>query len=159
MAEEKSVEQLQEELSQEQARAAELLAGWQRAKADYANLKKEEGKRLEETVVWANAALLAEILPVYNHFKVALKHISEEQKKEAWVQGVMLIQKQFIDFLDKYGIGEIKTVGEKFDPNTHEAVVHEAKDGFEPDLIFEEVSPGYLLNDKVLIPAKVKVAK
>lgn len=159
MPEEKSIEGLQEDLIKEQERSAELLAGWQRAKADYANLKKEESKRLQETVEWANAALMAEILPVYNHFKLALQHIPEDQKKEAWVQGVILIQKQFVDFLNKYGISEIKTVGEKFDPNLHEALAHEEKEGFEADKIFEEISPGYLLGDKVLMPAKVKVTK
>jgi len=159
MPEEKTIKQLQEELAKEQAHAAELLSGWQRAKADYLNLKKEQEKLAQETFGWANAAFMAEILPVYNHFKLALAHISEEQKKEGWVEGIILIQKQFADFLNKYGIKEIKTVGEKFDPNLHEAVSHEEKSGFESDQIFEETSPGYMLEDKVLMPAKVKVAK
>ena len=159
MSEEISIEELQEELIKEREHSAELLAGWQRTKADYSNLKKEESKHAQEVVQWANAALMSEVLPVYNHFKLALKHIPQEQQKEAWVQGVVLIQKQFADFLNKYNISEIKTVGEKFDPNLHEALTHEEYKGIKSDQIFEEISPGYLLNDKVLIPAKVKVAK
>lgn len=157
--EEKTIEELQEELIKEREHSAELLSGWQRAKADYSNQKKEEVKRAQEVAEWTNAAVMSEVLPVYNHFKLALKHIPEEQKKEGWVQGVMLIQKQFADFLDKYGIKEIKTVGEKFDPKIHEALTHEEIEEYETDQVFEEISPGYLLNDKVLMPAKVKVAK
>lgn len=159
MSEKKELARLEEELIKEKEHSAELLAGWQRAKADYLNLKKEEENRSKSTFEWANAAFMAEVLPVYNHFKLALRHIPEEQKKEAWVQGVIFIEKQFIDFLNKYGIKEIKTVGEKFDTNQHEALAHEEKDGFETDMIFEEVMPGYFLGDKVLNPAKVKVAK
>ncbi|MFA6525911.1 MAG: nucleotide exchange factor GrpE [Candidatus Buchananbacteria bacterium] len=159
MSEEKSMEELQEELIKEREHSAELLAGWQRAKADYSNLKKEESRHAQEIAEWTNAAVMSEVLPVYNHFKLALKHIPEDQKKEAWVQGVIMIQKQFTDFLNKYGISEIKTVGESFDPNLHEALTHEEKEGYEADQIFEEISPGYMLGDKVLMPAMVKVAK
>ena len=154
-----NVEELQAQLEKEKARSAELLAGWQRAQADYSNLKKEEEKLGKETVEWANAALLGEIIPVYNHFKLAMAHMPEEAKKEGWAQGVIMIQKQFADFLSKYGISEIKTVGEIFNPEIHEALTHEEKEGCAPDTVFEEIAPGYMLKDKVLLPAKVKVAK
>lgn len=159
MSEEKKIEELQEELIKEKERSAELLAGWQRAQADYANLKKESEKMAKETVAWANAGFMAEVLPVYNHFKVALNHIPEEGRQESWVQGITMIGKQFSDFMAKYGISEIKAKGEKFNPNLHEALTHEEKEGYESDFIFEEVQPGYLLDDKVLMPAKVRVAK
>lgn len=154
-----TIEQLQEELTKTQERAATNLAGWQRAQADYSNLMKEQDKMYKETAAWANAMLLAEILPVYNHFKLALKHIPEAVKEEPWMKGIEMIQKQFQDFLKKYQLEEIKTVGEKFNPNWHEALTHEEKDGFESDVVFEEIQPGYMLGDKVMMPAKVKVAK
>jgi len=153
------IKKLRAKIKELEEKNQEYLTGWQRAKADYLNLKKEEDKMAKETVAWANASIMSEILPVYNHFKLAMSHVSEDQKKESWVQGVMMIQKQFAEFLKRYGISEIKTVGEKFDPNLHEALTHEEHENFEPDVIFEEVSPGYLLEDKVLMPAKVKVTK
>jgi molecular chaperone GrpE len=159
MNEEKTLEELQEELIKEKEHSATLLAGWQRAKADYSNLKKEEETRAKSTFEWANAAFMSEVLPVYSHFKLALKHIPDGQKSEAWVQGVIFIEKQFADFLNKYNIKEIKTVGEKFDANLHEALTYEEHEGTEPDIIFEEMMPGYILGDKVLNPAKVRVAK
>lgn len=153
------VKELQEQLIKVQEQVEHNLAGWQRAQADYSNLKKEMEKKTEQLMEFANAAFMAEILPVYNHFKLAVRHIPEEQKDKDWVVGIMHIQKQFQDFLQKYNITEIKTVGEKFDHNLHEAVAHEEKADFESDVIFEEVQPGYMLGDKVVNHAKVKVAK
>ena len=154
-----SIEELKEALKHAEARSTEHLAGWQRARADYSNFKKEQEKRQAEIIQFANAALMAEVLPIYSHFKLVLSHLPDNQKKEDWVAGLIQIQKQFQEFLKKYQIEEIKTVGEKFDHNFHEAVAHEAKDGFETDEVFEEVQPGYIIDGKVLMPAKVKVAK
>lgn len=157
--EEKTIEQLQEELALSEQKAQEHLEGWQRARADYSNFKKEQEKRAQEMVEFVNASTLAELLPIYSHFKMALAHVPEAAQKEPWVVGVIQIQKLFQQFLKKYRVEEIKTVGEKFDHNQHEAVAHEAKEGFAADVVFEEIQPGYLVDDKVLVPAKVKVAK
>lgn len=154
-----NLSQLERQLEQAQAEAEKNLAGWQRAQADYANLKKENEKRGEEFFALANAAFMAEVLPVYNHFKLALKHIPEDQSNQDWVVGIKQIAKQFQDFLKKYKVEEIATVGKKFDPKVHEAVAHENKEGFEEDVIFEEIQPGYLVEGRLLNPAKVKVAK
>lgn len=157
--EEKTIEQLQEELALAAKQAQEHLEGWQRARADYSNLKKEQEKQALEMAEFINASTLAELLPIYSHFKLALGHIPEASLKEPWVMGVIQIKKLFQEFLKKFKVEEIKTVGEKFDHNLHEALTHEDKEGFTSDTIFEEIQPGYLVEDKVLVPAKVKVAK
>ncbi|MFA5048869.1 MAG: nucleotide exchange factor GrpE [Patescibacteria group bacterium] len=153
------IEELTGQLEESQKQAEENLAGWQRARADYSNLQKDHERRQGEIVEFANAAFMAEVLPLYSHFKLALKHIPEAQQKEPWVQGIEQIRKIFLEFLNKYKIEEIKTVGEKFDHNIHEAITYEDKDGFDEDVVFEEVQPGYMVEGKVLVPAKVKVAK
>jgi len=140
-------------------KANEYLDGWRRAKADYLNLKKETEKRQAEIIQFSNAALLAELIPIYNNFKLAWQHVPVDQQKEGWVIGFEHIKNQMTDFLKNLGIEEIKTVGEKFNPDIHEALIHEAQEGFEPDVVFAEVTPGYTLHGKVLQPAKVKVAK
>jgi len=157
--EDKTIEQLQEELAFAGQKVQEHLEGWQRARADYSNLKKEQEKRALEMAEFINASTLAELLPIYSHFKLALAHIPEDSRQEPWVVGIIQIQKLFHEFLKKYNVEEIKTVGEKFDHNLHEALSHEEKDGYDSDMIFEEVQPGYLVDGKVLVPAKVKVAK
>lgn len=159
MSDEKTIEQLQEELALCQKQSQEHVEGWQRARADYSNLKKEHEKREQEMIEFINAATLAELLPIYSHFKQALSHIPESSRGESWVVGIEQIRKLFQEFLKKYNVEEIKTVGEKFDHNFHEALSHEAKEGCAADIIFEEVQPGYLIEGKLLMPAKVKVAK
>ena len=153
------MEDLEQKILELEQQVADNLSGWQRAQADYANLRKENERRGREIFEIASAAFLAEILPVYSHFKLALKHIPEEQQDRDWIKGILQIQKQFQDFLKKYDIKEIPTVGEKFNPHFHEALTHEAKEGVESETIFEEVMPGYALSDKILTPAKVKVGK
>ncbi len=149
---ETSIEALQEKCD-------EYLNGWKRAKADYLNFKKETEKKQSETVQYANAALLAQLFPIIDNFKLAMKHVPQDQKSADWIVGLEHIQKQFADFLEQLGITSIATVDQKFDPTLHEAVAHEEKDGVGQDIIFEEVQPGYLLHGKVLQVARVKVAK
>lgn len=147
------------ELEKLAAKAEEYLNGWKRAKADYLNFKKQSEGRQAETIQYANAALIAELLPIYNNFKLALEHTPDELKANDWLKGVEHIQKQFTEFFKQLGIEEIKTVGEKFNPEMHEAVEMAEEEGFKPDIIFEQVSAGYTLHGKVVNPAKVKVAK
>lgn len=153
------IESLQEELEVVKSQAQENLAGWQRAQADYANFKKETENRQKDVIEYANAAFMSEVLPIYNNLKLAFGHIPEDQLKLDWVVGLTHIKKQFQDFLKKYKIEEIKTVGEKFNHNYHEAVTYEENNDYESDVVFFEVQPGYTLDGKILIPAKVKVAK
>ena len=150
---------LQEELILLQHKAEEYLDGWKRAKADYLNLKKDSEKYQLEMIQYANAALIAQLLPIFDHYKLAWQHVPDDQKKTDWVVGFAHIKKQLEDFFRNLGIAEIKTLGEKFKPEFHEAASHEAKAGIETDIIFEEVKPGYTLHGKVIYPAKVKVAK
>ena len=161
MPEEKKVnDNIEEELKKTQEKMEEYLNGWKRAKADYSNLKKEFEKKEKEIVQFANATLILEIMPIYDNFKLAWKHIPEEHKKgDDWLKGIEAIKKQFADLLKKLGLEEIPTEGEKFDPEIHEAVAKEKAEGKEPGIILEEIKSGYKLYDKVLEPAKVKVAE
>jgi len=150
---------LQQELTLLQHKAEEYLDGWKRAKADYLNLKKDSEKYQAEMIQYANAALISQLLPIFDHYKLAWQHVPTEQQKTDWVVGFDLVRKQFVEFFKNLGIEEIKTVGEKFNPEFHDAVAHEDKKDTETDVIFEEVKSGYTLHGKVIYPAKVKVAK
>lgn len=147
------------ELEKLKIKSQEYLDGWRRAKADYLNLKKEAEKQSREMIGFANAALLSELLPIFDHFKLALKHVPKDQKDVDWVAGFGHIKNQFDEFFKKIGIEEIKTVGEKFNPELHEAIVSEKHKGVATGVIFEEVKSGYSLYGKVINPAQVKVAE
>ncbi len=139
--------------------AQEYLNGWRRTQADFENYKKQNEKRIEDIIKFANAELLLDFLPLFNHFKSALKHIPVEQKEEGWYQGLEQIKKLWKDAFQKFNIQEIKTVGEKFDHNLHEAVEFEENQDKDDQEIITEVQAGYKLNDKVIQPAKVVVNK
>ncbi|MFH1565351.1 MAG: nucleotide exchange factor GrpE [bacterium] len=153
------IEKLKEELERVTKQNEGHLDGWRRAKADYLNLKKETDKKSRELIQFANAGLILQILPIYENFKTACDHIPEDDQKKDWVVGVGHIKKQFEDFLKSLGLEPIKTVGEKFDHNLHEAVGSEKCEGEDDGVVIKEVKGGFRLYENVLEPAKVVVVK
>jgi molecular chaperone GrpE len=121
-------------------------------------MKRDVEKEKMEIVQFANAGLLLELMPIYDHFKIALKHVPEANQKEAWVEGFKHIAKQMRDFLKSMGVEEISTEGKNFNPEQHEAVSKEKKEGVEPGKILEERHTGFTLQGKVIRPAKVTVS-
>lgn len=152
-------DKVEQPLAAAQQQAEEYLNGWKRAKADYLNLKRETEQRQAEISQYATAGLLLDLLPVYDHLKLAWQHVPADSRSAEWVRGFEHIKNQLADLLKRNGIEEMKTIGEPFNPDYHEAVMHEPHEGFAPDLIFKEVTAGYLLYGKVLQVAKVKVSK
>ncbi|NCN22082.1 nucleotide exchange factor GrpE [Candidatus Falkowbacteria bacterium] len=122
-----------------------------RALADYQNLLKQSAKERTEFVKFALEDFLHDLLPVYDHLKLSLKGLSEEEGKSAWVEGVRHVLKQFKKTLENRGIEEIKTEGEKFNHDEMEAIAGEG------EKVKSEVMPGYKLNGKVIRVAKVIV--
>ncbi|MBU1039324.1 nucleotide exchange factor GrpE [Patescibacteria group bacterium] len=148
-----------EDLVELKKQVQDYLFGWRRAQADYANLKKETEHQQVVLAKFANSQLILEILPVLDYFKQALKTVPKEQSTESWLQGIVHIQSKLWQVLAGHGLVEIESVGKKFDPYYHEAVQEVAETTKESGLVVEEVKAGYLLHDKVLQPAQVKVAK
>jgi len=147
------------ELKECQKLKDEYLAGWQRARADFLNYKKEEVERIEEILKYAAEGLILKILPILDNFYLIEKKIPENLKVNENVKGILQLKTQLQDFLKKLGVEEIKSVGEKFDPNFQEVIGEiEAKDK-KPGIILEEEQKGYKLHGKVIRPAKVRVTK
>ena len=136
----------------------EYLNGWKRAKADYINLKKESDAKMSALLDYATASFVVQMIPIYDNLKKALANVPADANP-AWVEGIKQIKKQFEEFLKANEITEIKTIGEKFNPEFHEAVSKEKKEGVESGVIISEATSGYLMKDKVLVPAKVVVAE
>lgn len=137
----------------------EYLAGWQRAKADYVNLKKETDQKQLELIKFANMELIKELLPLVDYFKHAFKAVPESDRGSNWLEGIRHIQSRLEQILAYHGVKEMEVVGEKFDPNFHDAIGEIENSGYESGLIAEEVRTGFMWHDKVLQPARVKVAK
>jgi len=147
-----------DELSKCQKERDEYLDGWKRAKADLINYKKDEAKRFEAIVKFSNESLVRELINVLDSFDLALVALENEAdlKKE---RGLYLIRQQLEDILKQNGLERIIiSVGQPFDPALQEAVAEVESD--KPlSTIIEEVERGYLLNGKLIRPARVKVSK
>jgi len=149
------------EIEELQAKCQEYKIGWQRAQADYQNFKKETEEKRGELMKWCQVQVLEEVIPVYDNFKKANAHKPESDDKlwKNWAQGIDFIMKQFADILANHKIEEIKTVEEQFNIEQHEAVGEEESDDHEENVIIREVDAGYLIDGKVIKPAKVIIAK
>lgn len=134
----------------------EYLEGWQRAKADLANYRKEEARRLEHILMASNEQLIKELLVVLDSFDLAIESLEKEEKAE---KGVYLIRSQMEDVLKKFGLERVVVKkGDNFDPSQHEAIATIESEQ-ESETVVEEVERGYRLNGKLIRPARVKVAK
>ena len=137
-----------------QTKIAELTEVSKRALADLQNYKRRIEEERSQFVKLANASLILGILQITDNFDRAFAHMPQELEKNEWVEGVIQIEKQLSETLKKQGLKSIESIGQKFDPNFHEALLHAPG---KKDVVIEELEKGYLLNDKVLRPSKVKV--
>lgn len=146
----------QDELEKVKKERDEYLDGWKRAKADYANYKKEELRRVETFLKLSNEQLVRDLIVVLDSFDLALQSLQGEAKAE---KGMYLIQSQLADVLKKYGLEQIEVkVGENFDPSVHDAIAS-VESQLPSGSIVEEVEKGYRLGDKMIRAVRVKVSR
>lgn len=153
------VERLREQLDEARAEAEEYLDGWRRAQAEFSNYKKRQRAEQAKIQELANANLLRKLLPVLDDFQRAMTTIPDGLERLSWSQGLLMIKRKLEAILETEGVEPIETEGERFDPRYHEAVTHEEMPGYEEGQIIGEVQKGYVLGDRVLRPALVRVAK
>lgn len=137
--------------------AEELNQKYLRLAADFQNFKRRSEKEKEDIYAYANEKIVVELLDVIDNFERALEH--SQDKEGSFAEGVNMIFKQFRGVLEKNGVEEIAAYGETFDPNYHHAVLTEETEKFESGKVTQVVQKGYMLNNKVIRPAMVKVAE
>jgi molecular chaperone GrpE len=125
--------------------------------ADFDNLKRRAEKDKAEYFLFALAEAFADILNVVDNFERALQHRSDATGDE-FHAGIKMIARQLAETLRKYGVVEVAALDLPFDPNVHEAVVREETEAAAPGTVLEVLQKGYLLHDRLLRPARVKVA-
>jgi len=152
-------ENLEKKLEECEKQRNEYLAGWQRARADFLNYKKEEMERVKSMIKYEQEEFFMEVLPILDNFEIIEKKLADNLKSNDNVKGVIQIKNQILNLLKHYDIEEIKAIDEKFDPNLHEAVEEVKKEGLQSGMIIEEIQKGYMMNGKILRPAQVKVVK
>lgn len=155
------IKKLKAKIKSLESERSEYLTGWQRARADYANLKKQTDEEKIKFISYANKNLVEEVLPVVESFDMAMGN------KESWVQvpsnwriGVEYIAQQLKTILESHGVTEINPFGQDFDLTKHEAVNHvPVTDEKQNNKVISVIKKGYLYKDSVLVPARVDVGE
>src|SRR5947208_15233090 len=132
---------------------------WLRERADLENLKKRAARERAETMKFANESVLRDLLPIVDNLERAVAHAESGGDGQPLVEGVALVLKSLHDVLERHGVKRIEAKGTPFDPAQHEAVAHVESAAHEPNSVIEEHQPGYRLQERLLRPALVSVAK
>tara|TARA_Y100000310_G_scaffold326243_1_gene390873 strand:+ start:1027 stop:1479 length:453 start_codon:yes stop_codon:yes gene_type:complete len=145
---------VKKKIDAKQKQIVELTDTLQRLQAEFENYKKRVDKEKAHFMEYSKAEIIAKLLPILDSFELALQNTKESDK---FVKGMEMIKTQIISSLQQEGLRKIEVNG-KFDPFKHEVLLKE-KSNKDEDTILQELQPGYMLKDKVLRHAKVKVAE
>lgn len=152
---EKYIAKLNDDLAEQKKKAEEYYDSLKRNMADFDNFKKRITKEKDSLYVSIVSDIIGELLPAMDNFEKAL---SNECQDETFKQGIEMIYNQIKEIITKYGAEEIKDVGETFNPDYHEAVMHIDDNNYKEKEIVEVLRKGYKLKGKVVRHSMVKVA-
>ncbi|MDQ3879901.1 MAG: nucleotide exchange factor GrpE [Chloroflexota bacterium] len=152
------IEQLQRELDDVRASSEQHLRNWQRSAADFANYKRRVDEERGEMAQLSKTILIGKLLTVLDDFDRALENVPEDLAPLSWVEGIRLVERKLRYVLESEGLSPIEALGTQFDPNVHEAVLHEETAEHRDNEVIGELQRGYRLGDRVIRPTLVKVA-
>lgn len=150
------VETLKKQLEEAEARSAEYKDNWLRAQAEFQNYRKRVDRDAELNYLTLKGDIVRKILPVMDDLERALQNRSTD---DPWASGIELIVRKFQNILESEGIKKIEALGAEFDPNFHEAISHEPADGAQSGQVIGVVQNGYMLGERLIRPAMVRVAQ
>jgi len=153
------INELQNELQEVRTKADEYLDGWQRSRAEFANYKKRVEREQAQVYQTTTGAIVKRYLEVLDDLERALRNRPQNGEGAAWANGIELVYRKLQTILENEGVKPIQAEGQFFDPNFHEAVTLEESDGYESGQVIEVLQQGYMLGERVLRPAMVRVAK
>jgi len=155
------VKKLREKLKKCEAEKQEYLAGWQRAKADFINARREEEEMRQDFLKFSEKNLILDLLDLGDSFDALFKNKEIWEKiDENWRRGIENLYAQFMNILESRQVEVIENTGGKFNPEEHEAIEWEKLDNQEKDgIILEVLRRGYKMHNKIIRPAQVKIGK
>jgi len=132
--------------------------------AEFENFKRRSAKDIQQQVTFANEKLIKEVLPIIDNLCRAKDHAAEcegttEEQFGKFLEGIDMVLKQLTGVLKKFGVEEVSSVGEKFDPNYHEAMEQTESEKHEHGTVLNEYEKGYKLHGRLIRPSKVNVSK
>ncbi len=153
------IEQLEKELAEERQKATDYMNQALRAQADMSNFRKRLQQDMNRLMAEALKQVVYQQLAVLDSFERAFHTLPEEFEHFTWVEGMGLIHNQLLTILMQAGVTPIEAKGKKFNPIEHEAVAYEETDAYPEDTVTAELQRGYKLNNQVLRPTLVKIAR
>ena len=160
---ENKISELEVQLSESESKSKEYFERLQRSEADFQNLKKRTEKEKDDTRKYALQEIIIGILNVLDHIERGIKAYKETDKenldKVEVLKGMELIYKDLREVLSSHGLCEIECMGKEFNPFYHEALATVCSEETEDNTVVEEFQKGYILNDRVIRPSRVKVTK
>ena len=150
------VEALKRQLEEAEAKLADSLDGWQRSLADFQNYKRRVERDNEAVKALMKGELIRKVLPMLDDLERALQNRPADS---GWAGGIELIVRKFQNLLDAEGVKRIDAKGTAFDPAFHEAISHEPSDEVESGHVIDVVQNGYMIGERVIRPALVRVAQ
>ena len=129
-----------------------------RSQADFENYKKRCAREKDEAIKYANSSLLERLIPIVDNFELGLSAARGEGEQSPIYSGMSLVLKQLNDFLTDNGLQPIEAVGQKFDPNLHEAIAHEPSEKIPENNVIRQTRRGYRFKDRLLRPSSVVVS-
>jgi molecular chaperone GrpE len=153
---EDALAQLEAQLAEAQLQTAEYKDGWQRSVAEFQNYRRRMEADKAETYQTAVGSIIKRYLPVLDDMERAMQARPADL---AWAEGVELICRKLQSILEAEGLKRIEAEGQKFDPNFHEAIAQEPVEGVESGTVIGIVRNGYMLGERVIRPAMVRVAQ
>jgi len=152
-------EQLQAALDQARSEAKAHQEQYLRTLADMENLRKRTQREKEELGKFANENILREILPVIDNLERAIEHAEQADSSDGLLEGVQMTLTQFSQVLERFGVKPVESLGEPFDPALHQAMGQMETEEFPANTVAQQMQKGYQLNERLLRPAMVMVAK
>jgi molecular chaperone GrpE len=152
-------EELMGKIQELEKKAADNYDKYVRSAAEFDNYRKRSVREKADAIKYGNEDLLRDILPLVDNLDRAMDHAGSSDDFEAFKQGLKMLHEQLMCCLKKHGVEMIDTTGKDFDPHVHEAMLSVESDKHEASKIVSEFERGYLLNGRLLRPAKVCVCK
>ena len=153
------LEQLRAELEAASLRADDAEAGWQRARADFANLKRRVEEERVELGMAAADRLLGRVVELADDFDLAIEHVPAALADSPWLEGLTAIDRKLRALLEAEGVRPMAGEGEPFDPHTQQAISYEDHLDLPDGTVVKVLQRGYTIRDRVLRPALVAVAR
>lgn len=147
---------LQSQVAEAESKMSEYKDGWARSQAEFQNYKKRIERDNELTYANMKGDIIKKVLPALDDLERALQNRPAD---DSWASGIELIARKLQNILESEGVKRIEAKGAAFDPNFHEAITHEPSDEVESEHVIDVVQNGYMLGERVIRPALVRVAQ